>query len=560
MHKVLTNDRNTPVYPIKMTMKFIKNSGSRTTGGQAKDTIMEEPLTPEQEQIAEIKMTGLRRRRSDAVSRPQLKRSNATPGEDQNRFLNKSWSEAVDPKAKVAQPEGLIPRKPVNASRPPTISNKPVNFSRPQTAERPKPQENVQRGWVNDWWVQRLRAGDVDDSRDRPALLTPTEALDTMLDESTKAPFIPKEVPEIWITEPEEVDLSATTCLFPVEEQDALESNASRAKSWLNGFLYSLPLTSSPAERPYSPKRSRFRHFHSVAAQEEPRPWSRHGLDQLPPVQILEEESKATLENGSFWSPQLAKGLDEVDASYSWGFEPLSRSKSHVPGAPIIRELTRSRALSDELREYEETDEEIDELDQDIETCSSRSVSPTLSDGSDTGFDMEEFENDPPTSDDSYFDPEPRLTWHENVVLQSSSSSLDTEPESMKRLQQVPAVQQWLQDQQQQQQKTPASSFSIPERVDETWAECYTPVSILESDPRYAGRDVVCNPRLAQRILLNRALCPKRRRSRSPRRSEIVVEAAERGFGLTGGSSLGKLYEEVVQEVEDEEESFWSSC
>ena len=71
------------------------------------------------------------------------------------------------------------------------------------------------------------------------------------------------------------------------------------------------------------------------------------------------------------------------------------------------------------------------------------------------------------------------------------------------------------------------SDQTTSDASDDKWAEAYLPLSVLKRDPRYANREVA-NPRLAQWILADRALHPKRRDSRSPSRSEIIIQPAER--------------------------------
>ena len=515
------------VFTTRTTMDIVAESGSRTTTTNTIEAIEEydmyQPILPNAEQIAEIEDTSPDRRRREAFSRPQLIRSNYTlKKKKEDRFLNKGWSQSVvDLPGLLSEVEeqGIHPQ-PVNYSLPHSIPRKPVNYSRPRAMQTKKPQENVQKGLVNEWWNRKVRAWNIADRSLEVVPPSPTEALDQLLTESSKALLAPAKDLEIWVTEPDEDD-GYSARIFPNrhEEGEDYQTPIKKATSSIQNFLTSLPLVSSPLERASSSKKGKIRSFDVSKLQNEPQSSSKSKRAVEPLVNILEEEDLATCreDSSSIWASQLAKDLDEIDTSYNFGFETLGRTTSHIAGAPTVPGFTGTSVLSEEISEM---DEEINELNQDIASCTSRSVSPgfTSSSSTDDDCNMDEFEIDRPTNwDDDFCDPNARLT----------ARPLSPNTESKADLHEAAEVQQWMQSLrwEEEQSATSIASF-IPEGVNEDWAECYLPVAVLNNDPRYANRDVVCDPRLAQMILINRTLCPKRRNTKSPRRDQIVIQAA----------------------------------
>ena len=513
-----------------------------------------------------------RRREARGVSRPRLRRSNAILSEE-NGFLDEVRFER-------------------------DMMVKPLNIHS-KSMKKQKPRENVQRGLVNSWWAEKLSAEVVTSSEHVKVnsfassnMPSPREALHsnpTTQDRETT----PDPVPEIWITEPEEDDTNRVR-VFSQEDRDAAERMANNATMWRNNFLASLPLK-SPVERSSSPKKSTFRHFEVLETQEEPRPIEQmRGLEPWPCIQV--EEVGSTLErsgNDSIWSSQLAKNFADADAACEWDFAPLERMPRRTPdrsrsrnliGKPYLnaiaeeshtesglgiglaighdssgRGVPQSRLLSDELREYEETDEEIDELDQDIESFSSESSQSISPDSSEDDFAMEDVEDECPIGDDRYFDENPKSTWYHDLPQRPRSPTPESQP--VADYQMVPAVQQWMGEQ--HQTINPANSREeelSPADVEDIWAEAYKPISVLEKDPRYAGREVVVNPNLARRILADRAVYPKRRSSRSPRRREIVVQAARRGASIPNKSLNERFYKQVEDSHMDIDEGLGELC
>ncbi|KAL8832852.1 MAG: hypothetical protein Q9191_000036 [Dirinaria sp. TL-2023a] len=66
---------------------------------------------------------------------------------------------------------------------------------------------------------------------------------------------------------------------------------------------------------------------------------------------------------------------------------------------------------------------------------------------------------------------------------------------------------------------------SEPDPLAELWAIAHLPQSAIDWNPRYADQEVP-NALFAQKILIERALYPERRRSTLPRRKDIVIQRA----------------------------------
>ena len=315
-----------------------------------------------------------------------------------------------------------------------------------------------------------------------------------------------------------------------------------------------------------------------------------HGVINPDPLEPI------NLEGNSIWSSQLVSELDLVESSFDWDFAPLERVATRrpeqqqsrnlsegkpywdanlvgqpsqpVPGLdlntvetpsrtagfnPLSSHPTESRIPPNQLQEYEETDIEIDELDQDIETCSIASWGTTSSDSSDDSSDSSD--DDFP---DSYFDPDPTNTWYDDLPSRPESPGPDSGRRELVEYDpvtdgQYPEIEEWMKEKHPELYSSDATSTSTtdepssPSSCADSWAKASVPVSVLETDPKYADEESVANPQLAQFLLTQRALNPQRRKSMYPSRKEIVIQPAEvppyRADGL-----LGSFYQRLEEE------------
>ena len=527
--------------------------GSWTTGEEFTDTEMKDagPLPVHSEEVIELPKAD---QVSSEVFRPRHRRSNAILNEEKP-FINREWSSAV---------------------RNENLPDKPVEK---------RARQNYQTGLVNNWWAEKLRADNV-----TPPDAVKVEPLPRATSDLLSEKAIAEKNSEIKVERsPEEMDEAYRNRIFPGRDREPLQDRVNRIESWRNKFLATLPLGSSPIERPNSPKRSTFpdapvdtdvkkskRSLESfyLVQEQDLKPSLPHRVINPDPLEPVK------LEANDVWTSQLAKDHELVDTSYGWDYSSRERTAGNILEPSKTRSLTREKpycnteligqqrqplaeikhnptALPNPLRshrpdatesvssieEHEETDEEIDDLTQDIETCSDSSSPDTSSYGSDDDFTMEDLEEDPHIAEENEdLKYEARLTWYKNFSPRPESPFPDFEP--VENLKQVPAVEKWMQEHcPESTRSADISNQTDPDASHDIWAEAYLPLSILERDPRYANREVA-SPRLAQWILADRAVHPKRRGSRSPSRSEIVIQPAKRAC-LSDQDLLANFYRKV---------------
>lgn len=522
--------------------------------------------------------------------RPRLRRENATLAE--NNFVENEWLEVTDSMTDSFSARSFANKMSEGQWMGSSTTRKPVPIrARPQVQ---RPREQVQKGLVNDWWAERMRAGSVTSPKaipvERRGLTTLKDLLAVPTASKRELPVVSKN-PEIWTTPPPEENGKATRVLPTRRERNKSVHEEQKTDTWRDGFLASLPLAGSLVERPANPKeatlqtdlrsRTNERSFESfyLVQKEDLLPSLPHGIINPDPLEPIK------LEGSGIWSSQLSKDLDSIETEYGWDFAPLERvppRSPKPPKPPKARSLTDSQQPSDSagtlgnamfdsvpsggglpvarvplspILEDEETEEEIDELDQDIENSSAKSWEDSSSDSSDSQ-DSSEFaifdENE-----DEYFDPTPSFTWYNNIPERPKSPTPDSEP--MEDMAQVPAAQQWMSErwnEHQQSLKPETTDQPSADTVeDELVLAACLPLSVLVSDPRYKDHDSLPTPWVAQTLLIERALEPERRSSLQPPRNKIVIQKATRGSPYPTNTLIGNFYRKIMEDHADVEMS-----
>ncbi len=522
--------------------------------------------------------------------RPRLRRENATLAE--NNFVNKELLEVTDSVTDSFSARRLVGGIPEGQWIGSSVSRKPTRTRAPPQEQRPR--EQIQRGLVNDWWAERLRADSVTPPDAVPVesmgLTTLEDLLALPTTSKRELPVVAKN-PEIWSTLPPEENGKAIQVLPTRRDRDPPLHEDQKADAWRDGFLASLPFTGSSVERPAGPKQA------TVQADSNAKPSERpfgsfylvkeEDLQASLPHGVMDPDAlePTKLEGSGIWSSQLSKDLDLIDTEYNWDFAPLERipTRSSKPqkarnltdnkpysNAGLVeqpselakdldteksakpdvsnRSLPKARVPLNSIQEYEETDLEIDQLDQDIENSSANSWEDSSSDSSDSSefsvFDADE---------DDYFDPSPSFTWYADIPEQPGSPTPDCEP--MEDIAQVPAVQQWMSERlngHQQAHTTETTDQSSAGAVeDELVLAAFLPLSVLVSDPRYTNQDSLPTPWAAQTLLIERALEPERRSSLYPPRDKIVIQKATGRSPYPTNTYIGNFYRKIMEDHAD---------
>jgi len=525
--------------------------------------------------------------------RPRLRRENATTAE--NSFVNNKWLDVTDSMTDSFSArnsaDGISEGQWMGSSMP----RKPVRSRAEHQQQRPR--EQLQRGLVNDWWAERLRADNVTPpnatSVERMGLTTLKDLLTSPTKSKRELPVVSKNS-EIWEIPPPEENGEAIQVLPARRARTPLLHEDQKKDTWRNGFLASLPLTGSLVERPASPKQGAFGTDSNSKASE--RPFDSFHLFEMEDIQpslpygVIDPDplEPIKLEGSGIWSSQLSKDMDLIDTEYSWDFAPLERVLSRSSEPQKARTLTDNKSYSkaglveqpselpvglgigtsarsnaqdrilpearpplNPIREYEESEEEIDELDQDIESSSAASWDDSSSGSSDSS-DISEYSGLDENEDD-YFDPIPSFTWYADLPDRPGSPTRDLE--RMEDIAQVPAVQQWMSQRLQAHvaEATDQSLAADMEDEDEILRAASLPLSVLMSDPRYANQDVLPTPRAAQDLLVERALEPERRSSLYPPRCKIVVQKAKAVPPYPTETLLGNFYRKIMEDHADVE-------
>jgi len=522
--------------------------------------------------------------------RPRLRRENATLAE--NNFVNNEWLEVTDSVTDSFSARRLAGGIQEGQWMGSSMARKPVQIR--AQSQGPRPREQIQRGLVNDWWAERLRADNVTPpdatTVERMGLISLKDLLALPTTPKRELPVISKN-PEIWAIPPSEESGEAIRVLPAGRERTPLLNEDQKADTWRDGFLDSLPLAGSSVERPASPKQALFQADSNAKASEPPFGTfylvKEEDLQASLPHGVMDPDplDSTKLEGSGIWSSQLSKDLDLIDTEYSWDFAPLERipSRSSKPqkarnltdnkpysNAGLVeqpselakdldteksarpdvsnRSLPKARVPLNSIQEYEKTDLEIDQLDQDIENSSANSWEDSSSDSSDSSefsvFDADE---------DDYFDPSPSFTWYADIPERPGSPTPDCEP--IEDIAQVPAVQQWMSERlngHQQADTTETTDQSSAGTVeDKLVLAAFLPLSVLVSDPRYANQDSLPTPWAAQTLLIERALEPERRSSLYPPRDKIVIQKATRASPYPTNTLIGNFYRKIMEDHAD---------
>lgn len=517
------------------------------------------------------------------LGRPRLKRENATLAG--NKFVNNEWLEVTDSTTDSFSARRLAGEALEGQWMGSSIARKPITARAQLQGQRPR--ERVQRGLVNDWWTERLRADSVTPPDAVPVEHMGLTTLKDLLPLPTRSrrelPVVQKN-PEIWTT------LEPTQLLREDQKADARR----------DGLIAPLPLAGSPVEWPPSPMQATIladsmskaseRSFESfyLVKEEDLQVSLPRGVMDPDPLELTE------LEGSGIWSSQLSKDLNLIDTEYSWDFTPLKRVPSHASKPQKARNLTENKpypqadlvqqtsdlatalgnAISEPVpssgslprllagrvslspaQEYEENDEAIDELDRDIENTSANSWEDSSSDSSNSPASSEFPVFD--ENEDEYFDPTPSLTWYKDLPERPRSPTPDSQ--LMEDIAQVPAVQQWMSERldEHQQTLTPetADQPTAGTEEDEVVIAAFLPLSVLVSDPQFANRDTLPTPWAAQTLLIERALEPERRRSLYPPRNKIVIQKATGVSPYPTNTLVGSFYRKIMEDHADVEMS-----
>lgn len=534
--------------------------------------------------------------------RPRLKRENATLAE--NNFVNNEWLEVTDSVTDSFSARRLAGGLPEGHWMGSSIARKPIRTRAQSQGQRPR--EQVQRGLVNDWWAERLRADSVPspdavpvEHMEHMGLTTLKDLLSLPTRSRRELPVVQKN-PEIWTTPPPEENGKTIQVLPARRERIPPLHEDQKTDTGRDVALATLPLAGSSVERPASPKQAvvradsrlkaserSFESFYLVE-EEDLQASLPHGVMDPDPL----EPTK--LEVSGIWSSQLSKDLDLIDTEYSWDFAPLKPVPSRAskpqkarnltenkpyPQADLIRQssdlatalgnamsepvpssgslpgLSPGRLSLSPAQEYEENDEAIDELDQDIENTSPKiwEDSSLYSSDSSASSEFPVFDD----NDDEYFDPTPSFTWYNDLPERPRSPTPESQP--MEDIAQVPAVQHWMSERlnEHQQSLTPetADQPSAATEEDELVLAAFLPLSVLVSDPRYANHDTLPTPWAAQTLLIERALEPERRSSLYPPRDKIVIQKATGASPYPTNTLVGNFYRKLMEDHADVEMS-----
>lgn len=547
---LLTNDSEIPNTAVQL--------GSASEQFSNEESTMNKNMAEESSRSTSAGDTEPRRGRSR--SRPLLKRENATLGED--RYINSTWDQAIQD----TESEELITRKPVKPSH--------------EATTKQRPQEQPLTGLVDTWWAQRLRADSMTTSSPEEAEesnhLLPQQHSDSLAQilqrveawrnkylsslglgsSPIERPHSPRGPSSIDMYDPITPSEAAHTdsmgdmdkipqagplgdmdedawkfleqsCLE--EEYDPESFGVCRVRSSSAPYLDDKDDSGNLLPKPLQPTKE-MRKDNSMAGSAGPLGLveTASGWEFVTLEPVSEPQKSRDLTNGKpYWQSDLAFRGSQPS------LEPSATDEAEEEPSPI---LPWNPLSHDPLVQYDEMDVDLDQSNRD------RPSSPTDSWERDSASDSSDYGDDDPAdaiSDDDesfnemYSDPVSRLA-PQDLPIRPASPEPEYEIDEMDEdIEEEKAIEELLK-QQRLQYGDHSSSTEIPDQAPEprsveaevTWAEAFLPASVLDSDPRYRNRDLILNSRLAQVTLINRALDPERRRSRYPKRTEIVIEKA----------------------------------